>query len=163
MSASYLCIVFHGIRFKVREDWLSWDNQFFCFIGSESHFHSHLTAFVSNGLNFPQARLNYPIWLLPRSYRIVSTLCADRKNCLRREFLFAPWYFSLSPWFFLLSAQIFFVTNFLTCVTNFVTRITNFVTSVTNFVTKNFKGEMKIFKQIMKTLLADRNHYLSRK
>ena len=25
----YLCIVFHGIRFKVSEDWLSRDNQFF--------------------------------------------------------------------------------------------------------------------------------------
>ena len=153
MPTPYLCNVFHGIRFKVREDWLSWDNQFFCFIGSESHFHSHLTAFVSNGLNFPQARLNYPMWQNPRSYRIVSTLCADRKNCLRREFLFAPWYFSLSPWNFLLSAQIFFVTNFLTCITNFVTRITKFVTSVTSFVTKNFQGRRKKFQQANKNYL----------
>lgn len=26
---SYFCISFHGIRFKVSEDWLSRDNQFF--------------------------------------------------------------------------------------------------------------------------------------
>ena len=26
----YFCTVFHGIRFKVSEDWLSGDNQFFC-------------------------------------------------------------------------------------------------------------------------------------
>ena len=153
MPDSYLCTVFHGIRFKVREDWLSWDNQFFCFIGPKR-----------NKYRFPFCQLSRKSIL---SAQTGNTICAESFYFLLNNFYYLRREFLFPPKKFLLSAQKKFVTKFVTHIRNFVTHITKFVIHVRKFVTKNllwerekYQGERKKYQGEGKKFHGLRNIFI---
>ena len=52
----YFCTVFHGIRFKVSEDWLSGDNQFFLHLHEKTGQSENSVAILLSGYSFVSLR-----------------------------------------------------------------------------------------------------------